>query len=499
MLNLLSNRRFLMKILLITFDKEMENKIKQLLKEHNIAVAKNGEEAILSNITDIDAIIYDALAGGIAEEDINKLYDSGYKDVPYIVLMDELFPIDPDNLKPKNKKILAREGDLDKLPKVVQELLGAKPATEEAGKEEKVETAVEQPMETVAEAPQEVTTTTTEEKKGIETTEDWWKSLVEETPAAEQKEETAATVTVEEEKVDEGTVKVPEEEKVEIPPAEIKTEGISEEKPIPSVAGLKKCLLVSFDIPLVEKIEQLIGDKCELYTARSAKQALQKYGHELFDVIIFDTISGVFAEKGIKDLYEKGGYKDSLYVLLLDEFAPIDIDKLPVKNMRAIKRDSELNLLPEIIENAPIIGGGAPAVAEEKEETVVIIPPPEEATTEKTPTKEEIVPETPIVPPAEAKAKEEVPTIAETEPAIPTEEVKEKPVPKVEKAIEKTVAVDEKLIEQIVEKKITEKLLPIIEDIVRTKLSDTYLKTLLRETLEEEINCLLYTSPSPRD
>jgi hypothetical protein len=443
-----------MKILLITFDKEMENKIKQLLKEHNIAVAKNGEEAIISNITDIDAIIYDALAGGIAEEDINKLYDSGYKDVPYIVLMDELFPIDPDNLKPKNKKILAREGDLDKLPKILQEIVGAKKAVAEKMETEKV-------MEK-AEAPQiEVT----EEKKPIETTEEWWKSMIEETPKAEKEEEISL---VEEE------VKKPE---------------VSEEVEIsPTVKASKKCLLISFDIPLVEKIEQLIGDKCDLYTARSAKRAIQKYGHELFDVIIFDTISGVFAEKGIKDLYEKGGYKDSLYVLLLDEFAPIDIDKLPVKNMRAIKRDSELNLLPEIIENAPIIGGGAPAVAEEKEETVVITPPPEEATTEKTPTKEEIVPETPIVPPAEAKAKEEVPTIAETEPAIPTEEVKEKPVPKVEKAIEKTVVVDEKLIEQIVERKITEKILPLIEEIVKTKLSETYLKTLVKENMEELID-----------
>ena len=166
-----------MKILLVTFDREMENKIKQLLKEYNIAVVKNGEEAILSNISDIDAIIYDALAGGIAEEDINKLYDSGYKNIPYIILMDELFPIEPENIKPKIKKILAREGDLDKLPKALQEVLGAKGEAEikeeiavaekPAQKEEQIST------ETVQVATE--TPSSEEEKKGIETTEDWWK------------------------------------------------------------------------------------------------------------------------------------------------------------------------------------------------------------------------------------------------------------------------------------------------------------------------------------
>jgi len=54
-----------MKILLITFDKEMEKKIRELLKDHQIITAKNGEEALLLNVTDdVDVIIYDALLRG---------------------------------------------------------------------------------------------------------------------------------------------------------------------------------------------------------------------------------------------------------------------------------------------------------------------------------------------------------------------------------------------------------------------------------------------------
>ena len=121
-----------MKILLVTFDKEMEKKVRELLKDHQIITAKNGEEALLLNIAkDVDVVIYDALAGGIAEDDINKLYDEGFQNVPFIILMDDLFPIDPENIKPKLKKIISREVEVDKLPELVQEMAGKKAAAKE--------------------------------------------------------------------------------------------------------------------------------------------------------------------------------------------------------------------------------------------------------------------------------------------------------------------------------------------------------------------------------
>jgi len=433
-----------MKILLITFDKEMEKKVKELLKGHEIITAKNGEEALLLNIAnDVDIVIYDALAGGIAEDDINKLYEEGFQNVPFIILMDDLFPIDPANIKPKIKKIISREVDLDQLPKLVEEL------AKEAGKGEKVEAAT-------AEAK-------AEEKPKEEKVEEElsWEKLMETTPAEEKKEEVSE----------------------ERPPA------IAETEVVPTLK--KQCLLVSFDMPLVDRIKALIGDKCDLYVARSAKQALQKYAGKPFDIIIFDTISGVFAEKGIKDLYEKGGYKDSLYVLLLDEFLPLDVDKLPVKNLRAIKRESELDLLPEIVENAPhitfeilakptaeAVGGGETAPVETAVSTETFEETPHEVEEHK----EEFAP-------AE-HFEETTPHVHEEIAQSPVAEATPQPAPQpapVQSAAP-AGAVSEELIARIVEQKINEKIVPLVEELIKTKLSETYIKAIAREIIEPEID-----------
>ncbi len=458
-----------MKILLVTFDKEMEQKIRNLLKDYQIVVAKNGEEALLLNVEgDVGLIIYDALAGGIAEEDINRLYDEGFKNVPYIILMDDLFPIDPNNIKPKNKKVISREVEVDKLPDLVKELL------EKAPSEEKAEVPAE---EKPKEEPKKEESAAAEETSW----EEMFGGITTVGPAKEEKSETA------------------KEEKAEA--AETVSEAKKEEVSTPATPELplkKKCLLVSFDMPLVERIQQIIGDSCDLAIARSAKQALQKYGNEFFDIIIFDTISGVFAEKGIKDLYEKGGYKDSLYVVLLDEMLPIDVDKLPVKNLRAIKRESELDLLPEIIESAPHISlekaleSAAAAVEEQKPETeekaaVAATPPAEEKSAPTSVEKE--TPAPPKVeeakPPVEEK-KQAVPALEEKVQPVQPAEVQPTPPPATVQTVQ--VQISEEQIAKIVEAKLNERVIPLIEELIRSKLSEVYVKTLLREMVEEEVS-----------
>jgi len=468
-----------MKILLVTFDKEMDKKIRELLKDYQIVTVKNGEEALLLNMgDDIGLIIYDALAGGIAEEDINKLYEEGFKDVPYIILMDDLFPIDPNNLKPKHKKIISREVEVDKLPEIVAELLGKAPAEK---KKEEEEVAWEQMFGTPTVEPRK------EEKK------------------EEKKEEVAEAPAVSE-----------PQPAPEVPAAEKRVE-VPEEKPA-ALPTKKQCLLVSFDMPLVEKVEEKVKDLCDVYVARSSKQALQKYKDKEFDVIIFDTISGVFAEKGIKDLYEKGGFKDSLYVVLLDEFMPIDVDKLPVKNLRAIKRETELDLLPEIIENAPHITlekmlekatAEQPAPAEEETS-----PPVVEKTSEAVAQLEELLKgspaeekkeETTAVPreevakveekaeeKAEAKAEEKTevtPPAPQPAPAPqPTPAATQPPVAPPPAVVQSAPAVSEEELERIVEKKVKELVLPLVEELIRNKLSDTYIRGIVEELLREKVS-----------
>ena len=456
-----------MKILLVTFDKEMEKKVRELLKGHEIIVAKNGEEALLLNIAnDVDVVIYDALAGGIAEDDINKLYEEGFQNVPFIILMDDLFPIDPNNIKPKVKKIISREVDLDQLPKLVEEFAKQKGVAVEEKKEE-----VSAPAASA-------------EEKKKEEEEFSWEAFGAIEEKEEKKEETPAPTSAVEEK----------KEEVFTAPAEMSSQ--------PSLK--KQCLLVSFDMPLVEKIQKLIGDSCDLYVARSAKQALQKYAGKPFDVIIFDTISGVFAEKGIKDLYEKGGYKDSLYVLLLDEFLPLDVDKLPVKNLTSIKRETELDLLPEIIENAPHITMGQVAAAVETApvETAVEEEKKEEApTTESygeffTPQEEESVAtfeREEVQPQPEEVQPQELPQPAQVaQPAPqevqPTQSVQQPQPVATAPATQPAVTVSEELIERLVEQKINEKIIPLIEELVKTRLTETYIKAIAREIIEPEID-----------
>ena len=485
-----------MKILLVTFDKEMEKKIRELLKDHQIITAKNGEEALLLNIADdVDLVIYDALAGGIAEDDINKLYEEGFQNVPFIILMDDLFPIDPNNIKPKLKKIISREVEVDKLPQLVEEMVAQK------GKEEKAPAppapateTQETPVAAAEPQPQEEPAAAATTQKGEE--EFSWDELM----------GTAVAPPPKEEKKEEAK---PQEETSAAPPEEKKTEAAPQAEPDFSMK--KQCLVVSFDMPLVEKIEKLIGDKCDLHIARSAKQALQKYCGKPFDIIIFDTISGVFAEKGIRDLYEKGGYKDSLYVLLLDEFLPIDVDKLPVKNLRAIKRESELELLPEIVEQAPHItfnkmleqmassteGQGATATegappAESQEAAAVTTepaPPLEEEI--KFPVEEKGQEETPVAP-AEEKM-EQAPsqpapaaaTAPHTAPSPAPPATQAAPAPAV---TPQPVQIDEKLLEKLVEQKINEKVIPLVEELIRSRLSEVYIKALVREIIEPQID-----------
>jgi hypothetical protein len=473
-----------MKILLVTFDKEMDKKVRELLKDYQIVTVKNGEEALLLNMDDIDLIIYDALAGGIAEEDINKLYDEGFKNVPYIILMDDLFPIDPQNIKPKNKKVISREVEVDKLPELVKELISKKGEAKE--EETVVETQTEQP------AIEAATAESWEEMFGTAVT----------PPKEEKKEETPSATVSETPAVEEKKEETPPVEEKPAPAEEKKEETTAApEQPSTDIGSLKKqCLIVSFDMPLVDKIEEKIRDLCDIYVARSSKQALKKYQGKDFDIIIFDTISGVFAEKGIRDLYEKGGYKDSLYVILLDEFMPIDIDKLPVKNMRAIKRESELDLLPEIVESAPHITlekalESAAAAIEQQSEQTAEAPPAEKqkeeapaaATQEAEPSAsavEEKVEETPAVQKEEKTAELEGKPVEKTPVAPQPAPAKAAPAPTAQPA----TYVSEEQIAKIVEQKINQMVVPLIEEIVRNKLTDTYLKTLVREILQNEVS-----------
>jgi len=119
-----------MKILVSSFDKLLLEKLQHLLAGENVIFVKNGEEAIKTAPKDIDIVVYDAVSGLVSENDLNALFEKAYKNSKYIVLMDDLFPIDPDNLKMKNKVVISRDRELSVLPELLRkykELLSSPP------------------------------------------------------------------------------------------------------------------------------------------------------------------------------------------------------------------------------------------------------------------------------------------------------------------------------------------------------------------------------------
>ncbi len=290
-----------MNILIVSFDKNLVNKIKEVLGEHNVVDVKNGEEAINTVSSYMDVVIYDAVSGSISEEDINNMYKQKFKDSKYIVLVDDLFPVDMNNIMPPRKIKLMRDEAIAKVkdailsePEAVVEehlqemFLGEKLPLEDMG--------VSQP-------------TYAEEVVGF-------REFDIELP-------TEATLPREEEIFQEG-----EKEKL-----------------------LKKLLLVSFDTTLIKNIREALSEKVEILEAGNIKEALEKAKEA--DIILFDTISGMLAYRTLMDMSKDESLAKKPYVLLIDELFTIDVGSIPLGKKYSFAREAELSkAIEKVIELA---------------------------------------------------------------------------------------------------------------------------------------------------
>ncbi|NPB06802.1 MAG: hypothetical protein GXO03_04265 [Aquificae bacterium] len=121
-----------MKILLVSFDKALTQALEEQLKNHEVYTAKNAEEALTLSPKDVDVVVFDAISGAISEEEINQLYEKKYKDKRFVVLYDELFPIDEKNLFPPDKTLVSRDLPPEQIAAVItgKEAAAAPPKTE---------------------------------------------------------------------------------------------------------------------------------------------------------------------------------------------------------------------------------------------------------------------------------------------------------------------------------------------------------------------------------
>jgi len=283
-----------MKVLIVSFDRSLVKQLKNALSEYEVMDVKNGEEALSLATSYFDVIIYDAISGALSEEDINNLYLQKFKDAKFVVLVDDLFPINAQNLKPRKKVLIPRESTLD-------QVLSAINAPVQETEEYQLPTLgleIETHKQTV------------EELEGA----------IEITPS---EQESIETLFFEKElKLAEAHLESKEEVSQYIPE---------------SAHPKKKVAVVSFDNTLVDSITSLLSEEFEPVAIRSFRD-LEILLKDV-DGVIFDAISGLAAKKRLMELAKDQDIAQKPFLVLIDELFNIKIDDVPLRNKHAISRE----------------------------------------------------------------------------------------------------------------------------------------------------------------
>jgi len=285
-----------MKVLIVSFDGSLVKQLKNALSGYEVMDVKNGEEALSLATPYFDVIIYDAISGALSEEDINKMYLQKFKDAKFVVLVDELFPINAQNLKPQKKILIPRESTPDQIL-----------------------SAITAPVQET----QEYHSPTSELE--IETHRQTAKELERAIEIAPLEQESIEALFFEK-----GfkPTEVQPESKEEV------SQYISE-----SVHPKKKVAVVSFDSTLVDSITSLLSENFEPVAIRSFRN-LESLLKDV-DGVIFDAISGLSAKKRLIELAKDQDIAQKPFLVLIDELFNIRIDDIPLRKKQAISREEE--------------------------------------------------------------------------------------------------------------------------------------------------------------
>jgi DNA-binding NarL/FixJ family response regulator len=283
-----------MKVLIVSFDRSLVKRLKDALSEYEVMDVKNGEEALSLATSYFDVIIYDAISGALSEEDINNLYQQKFKDAKFVVLVDDLFPINAQNLKPQKKMLIPRESTLDQ---ILSAVMAPVQETEEY-QLPTLELEIETHKQTVGEVD----------------------GVIEITPS--QQESIQKLFFEEELKLAEAHPESKEEVSQYIPE---------------SAHPKKKVAVVSFDSTLVDSITPLLSENFEPVAVRSFRD-LESILKDV-DGVIFDAISGLAAKKRLMELAKDQDIAQKPFLVLIDELFNINIDDVPLRNKHAISRE----------------------------------------------------------------------------------------------------------------------------------------------------------------
>jgi len=275
-----------MRVLVVSFDRSLVKQLKNVLSEYEVMDVKNGEEALSLITTHFDVIIYDAISGALSEEDINNMYQQKFKDAKFVVLVDDLFPINAQNLKPQKKILIPRESTPDQ---ILSAITAPVQETEEY-QLPTLELEIETHKQTVEELEKQESIEALFFEKGFKPTE----------VQPESKEEVSQYI--------------PE-----------------------SVHPKKKVAVVSFDGTLVDSITSLLSENFEPVVIRSFRN-LESLLKDV-DGVIFDAISGLAAKKRLMELAKDQDIAQKPFLVLIDELFNISIDDVPLRNKHAISRE----------------------------------------------------------------------------------------------------------------------------------------------------------------
>jgi DNA-binding NarL/FixJ family response regulator len=277
-----------MKVLIVSFDGSLVKQLKNVLSEYEVIDVKNGEDALNLANPYFDVIIYDAISGALSEEDINKMYLQKFKDAKFVVLVDDLFPISAQNLKPQKKILIPRESTPDQILSAI-----TTPVQEtEEYQLPTLELEIETHKQTVEELEKQESTEALFFEKGLKPTE----------VQPESKEEVSQYI--------------PE-----------------------SVHPKKKVAVVSFDSTLVDSITSLLSESFEPVVIRSFRN-LESLLKDV-DGVIFDAISGLAAKKRLMELAKDQDIAQKPFLVLIDELFNIRIADVPLRKKQAISREED--------------------------------------------------------------------------------------------------------------------------------------------------------------
>ncbi len=344
-----------MKVMIVSFDRSLTESLKEALSEHEVYVAKNSEEALKMIPPEIEVVIYDAISGAISEEDINTLYTKKFSNARYMILYDELFPVDSNNIVATFKKFVPRDTPPSEVAQKVFELTKeVTPSEEGQGQEE----APAPPIETQETEPEqeliEHTSLAQEPSPDIEPAP---QEELEIEPTQIQPVEEPTQSYSEEIEIEPTTIDIPEVEESQKPqpefvqevdqaPQETVEEALSTPQE-PAGSGGKKVLLISFDKTLFESLRGALGNDYDILNVKTVKHALQK-GKDA-GIVVFDAISGVIAEKGLIDMSNDPAMKNKPYLILVDDLFPINTDSIPLEKKESISRDADPERIKELI------------------------------------------------------------------------------------------------------------------------------------------------------